>query len=41
MKEGLVNQEPNTPVTKIIEIGGIKMEVDMRLGSCACECGLT
>jgi len=30
MKNGLVAQEPNEPTSRIIEIGGIKMEVDMR-----------
>jgi hypothetical protein len=30
MKNGLVKQETNAPSTRVIEIGGIKMEVDMR-----------
>lgn len=30
MKNGVVTRELETPATKIIEIGGIKMEVDMR-----------
>jgi hypothetical protein len=30
MKSGLVKQEPSAPSTRVIEIGGIKMEVDMR-----------
>ena len=32
MKNGLVTQERAIPTTKVIEIGGIKMEVDMRHG---------
>ncbi len=30
MKNNVAVREPNTPITKVIEIGGIKMEVDMR-----------
>lgn len=30
MKNGLVKQEQGAPTTKIIEVGGIKLEVDMR-----------
>ena len=30
MKEGIVKQEPNASATRVIEVGGIKMEVDMR-----------
>lgn len=30
MKNDVAMREPETPATKVIEIGGIKMEVDMR-----------
>ena len=30
MKNNVAVREPNTPITEVIEIGGIKMEVDMR-----------
>lgn len=30
VKEGLVTQDSNAPTTRIIEVGGVKMEVDMR-----------
>jgi len=30
MKNGLVERETNEPVTRIVAVGGIKMEVDMR-----------